>query len=42
MKNMIADGYQDPRTLERRIKAMENGWRIQSCSKQIKMPNTPP
>ena len=23
MKNMIADGYQDPRTLERRIKAME-------------------
>ena len=24
MKNMIADGYQDARTLERRIKAMEN------------------
>ena len=23
MKNMIADGYKDPRTLERRIKAME-------------------
>ena len=23
MKNMIADGYQDPRTLERHIKAME-------------------
>ena len=42
MKNMIANGYQDPRTLERRIKAMENGWLIRSCSKQIKMPNTPP
>ena len=42
MKNMIADGYQDSRTLERRIKPWKHGWRTRSCSKRIKMPNTPP
>ena len=42
MKNMIADGYKDPRTLERRIKAMEKWLATPNCSKRIKMPNTPP
>ncbi len=42
MKNMIADGYQDLRTLNAASKPWKNGWQIPSCSKRIKMLNTPP
>ena len=42
MKNMIADGYQDARTLERRIRQWKNGSPTRSCSKPTTMPNTPP
>ncbi|VED11903.1 bifunctional aconitate hydratase 2/2-methylisocitrate dehydratase [Escherichia coli] len=37
---MIAEGYGDRRTLERRIQGMENGWRILSCWKPMQMRNT--
>ncbi len=32
---MIAEGYGDRRTPERRIRGMENGWRIRSCWKPM-------
>lgn len=35
LKWMIAEGYGDRRTLERRIQGMENGWRIRSCWKPM-------
>nr|VUD33613.1 bifunctional aconitate hydratase 2/2-methylisocitrate dehydratase [Raoultella sp. NCTC 9187] len=38
---MIAEGYGDRRTLERRVQGMENGWRIRSCSKPMRMRNMP-
>lgn len=34
LKWMIAEGYGDRRTLERRIGAWRNGWRIRSCWKR--------
>lgn len=40
LKWMIAEGYGDRRTLERRIQGMENGWRILSCWKPMQMRNT--
>ncbi|MCW0134914.1 hypothetical protein OIU89_13080 [Escherichia coli] len=40
LKWMIAEGYGDRRTLERRIQGMENGWRILSCWKPMQMLNT--
>ncbi|MGC6746451.1 hypothetical protein ACP0HM_29755 [Escherichia coli] len=41
LKWMIAEGYGDRRTSERRIQGMEkNGWRILSCWKPMQMRNT--
>ena len=37
MKNMIADGYQDARTLERRIKAVE-AWLAESAAARSPTP----
>ena len=42
MKNMIADGYADARTLQRRIEKVEAGWPTPTCSKPTRMRNTPP
>ncbi len=40
MKNMIADGYQDRRTLERRIKAVEAWLADPSCCSPTPTPST--
>lgn len=40
LKWMIAEGYGDRRTPERRIRGMENGWRIRSCWKPMLTRNT--
>jgi aconitate hydratase 2/2-methylisocitrate dehydratase len=41
LKWMIAEGYGDRRTLERRVsRAWKNGWRIRSCSKPMLTLNT--
>lgn len=40
LKWMIAEGYGDRRTLERRIRGMENGWRTRSCWKPMLTRNT--
>ena len=41
MKNMIADGYQDKRSLERRIRRWRPGWPSPSCWKPTATPSTP-
>ena len=40
LRSMIAEGYGDPRTLERRVRNMESGSTTPSFWKQIKTPNT--
>jgi aconitate hydratase 2/2-methylisocitrate dehydratase len=42
MKNMIAQGYADKRSLERRIQARKPGWPTRSCSRATRTPSTPP
>lgn len=39
LKWMIAEGYGDRRTIERRIQGMENGWPIHNCWKAMRMQN---
>ena len=41
MKNMIADGYADKRTLERRIKSVEAWLACRRCSRPTRTPSTP-
>jgi aconitate hydratase 2/2-methylisocitrate dehydratase len=42
LKNMIAQGYSDARTINRRIQAMEAWLAIRSCWHPTPTPNTPP
>jgi aconitate hydratase 2/2-methylisocitrate dehydratase len=42
MKNMIAQGYADKRSLERRIRPWKRGWPTRNCWKATRTPSTPP